>query len=232
MGQLPSQMPPREEEYRDNFDAFVSEPQMSAADTAKFGPYALHMTRDEYAGDPPLPVAPHPVAQPHISEANVTVMAPANGNTELQDLNEDDDTAQEHASEITAFQSDDAMMAGPAGNAIAATDTPTAETMVASPLSVNASLTDEGRVDVVLTRDTATVSVPVTEATLPNGVANLMRKALEAVKGQATPLVDAPTSHEAKQNIDDASLEGPDMAPALTYDQAEVQCCHWRAPSP
>lgn len=100
---------------------------------------------------------------------------------------------------------------------------PTSEqASVTTPLTVNTELTD-GKVDVVLTRDTATISVPVTEATLPNGVASLMRKALQAANEELN-------GSDAKLEADNSDAElttseanfGPVIALPYESDDADI----------
>lgn len=82
----------------------------------------------------------------------------------------------------------------------------------------------ESQVDVVLTRDTATISVPVTEATLPNGVADMMRNALAAANAE---LNGHPVEDQQLQQLDAepaSQVAAPEAVIALPYvpEDAEI----------
>lgn len=179
---------------------------VTAEDQAKFGPYAMHVSTapsdlTEDWGD----------VHPHLNEAEVTVSG--------RDGSSVDDAEQSAAHPVqvsnasldaegdvhSKFDTDSQLTVAGAELPPAV---PTQDARFVAPTTVNGTLTDEGRVDVVLTRDTATVSIPATEATLPKGVAGLMRKALQAA---------------------DAELNGPqaqinsDVVDAIDEDGAEAQ---------
>ena len=198
--------------------------QVSALQEAKFGPYAMHVPTDEPTHEPISQGATPQdgsfqdgAAQG--SEADVTLMAPANGNS--QPVSQQPDV---HPIEISATapvvpSARDGAVVSPAQMpAIVPTKIATTEAVISGPLTVNSSLTDEGRIDVVLTRDTATMSVPVTEATLPNGVAILMAKALQTAGAELSPQVDPPilmdnASTESATEVLDEPSRGLDYDP-------------------
>ncbi len=167
---------------------------VTAQHEAKFGPYAMHVNDADVSEFPEF----DDTLPADATEADVTVTPPSQ---ELLDdvaprkyvLTQEADAVaatEIHVPSANRFEAvSDVVPAGRDEPTSLAT-MPTTEATLTAPVSVNTELT-EGQVDVVVTRDTATFSVPVTEATLPKGVAGLMRKALQAAKEELNGTDDA-----------------------------------------
>ncbi len=193
---------------------------------AKFGPYAMHISdsgeNDDAIAEVPE-LEPLPVGA---EEAEVTLTSP----TRDHDL--DDDSVEEERATENGVQVEQRVQppAIPSHSILAdtfpvrdapveMTPRPTSEATLATPLTVNTELTDS-HVDVVLTRDTATISVPVTEATLPNGVAGLMRKALQAANEELSGSDAVPLANTLDPELA-IKVDNEEAPIALTYQPDE-----------
>lgn len=197
---------------------------------AKYGPYAMHIAEPDAAdfdSDEDSDWAPLPLGA---EEADVTLTAPTDRDHDHLEDSTPVTVQSEQGHDVVSVE-----MQSPAAStepvrdaAMTVRDTtsehnrdPKIETSVATPLAVNTALTD-GHVDVVLTRDTATISVPVTEATLPQGVAGLMRNALAAADKELNGTDVVSLSETTDQDV--VPLDDGEETPiALPYDPRDTE---------
>ena len=212
--------------------AHVTTAEATAEHEAKYGPYAMHINDQDVGEGAEVEALPADA-----TEADVMVTSPARtfSNGEVSAVPETFGEKGGQTAEQTNVQSlarlasvsDGAPLETPMENnePTSKTISPTTEATLTAPVSVNTELTD-GQVDVVLTRDTATFSVPVTEATLPVGVAGLMRKALQAANEElngtdATQISANSTAELSTSAVEDAAVIALPYEPE--YDEINEQ---------
>lgn len=214
---------------------------VTPAHEAKYGPYAVHVSDDD---DIDASEMSESDSWQDVAEADVSLTTPgASGehsdqvshdlmldHATDQPFTEDDQDAEEaEVIALPSLEAEDATAVGEivhGDESIEDSSVAPAVIEVAAPTvasaSVNASLTSNQHVDVVLTRDTATFSVPVTEATLPNGVAGLMRKALVAADAELNHVKPVKSEALIGDQPGVPQLESGHL-PALVHDPADAQ---------
>jgi hypothetical protein len=176
------------------------EPEVLAKNAEKFGPYATHVSQ------------PADAIEAGLNDADVTFMA-ANANTapSPEPISEPIETetqmpAPPKAAAVTVMTpGQDALVGTVERQTVSAT----------SAVRLAEAQTDASHIDVVLTRDTATVSVPVSEATLPGSISQLLSTALDAAQN-----ADVEDATQAGQGVmigagDEKALDHEVLMPVL-----------------
>lgn len=179
----------------------VPEPEVLAKTAAKFGPYAGHVANiDDRLTGRPSKAAPQ--AAPLQDDAEVSFQA-ANANTAPAAA-----AARQPVSESASQTLAPALETSPASQLA---NLAKRSATVTGPVRVSEETLRGDHIDVVLTRDTATISVPVSEATLPNSVARLMSAAVNRHRPGAADIEEVQHTTPAVTEYDaaEAATIGP-----------------------